>query len=121
MASKKPPLSPEEQLARCKMRALSEGTRIWRLEAGPTLRYAAPSSTDVGVAYEVVDHNADAGDISCNCKAAENGRYCKRLGSVLLALDVANELKLATEAAAEDREKAEINDALEAQHSEIGL
>ncbi len=103
------------------MKALSESTRIWRLEAGPTPRYAAPSSTDVGVAYEIVVHNADPGDLSCNCKAAENGRFCKHLRSVLLALDIANELQLATEAAVEDREKAKINARLEQQLAGIGL
>ena len=69
MAIKPPPLTFQEQLARCKMRALSEGTRIWQLEAEPTPRFASPSSTDVGVAYEIICHNIDTGDVSCNCKA----------------------------------------------------
>ena len=105
MATKQP-LTPQEQLARCKMRALSEGTRIWQLEAGPTPRFASPSSTDVGIAYEIICHNIDAEDISCNCKGAQNGRYCKHLGAVLLHLHTGYELELATATAAEDREVA---------------
>ena len=112
MATKRQPLSLSEQLGRCKMRSLSEGTRIWQLEAGPTPRYASPSSTNVGVAYEIVIHNADTGDISCNCKAAENGRFYKHLGAVLLHLDVSAEMELASEAAAEDQAKAEASSAI---------
>jgi len=105
MATKQP-LTPQEQLARCKMRALSEGTRIWQLESEPTPRFASPSSTDVGAAYEIICHNIDAGDVSCNCKGAQNGRYCKHLGAVLLHLDVSAEMELASAAAAEEREVA---------------
>ena len=101
----KPKLTPAEQLARRKMRALSEGTRIWQLEAGPTPRYASPSSTGVGVAYEIICHNVESGDVSCNCKAAENGRSCEHLGAVFFHLDVSAETKLAQAEAAEDREK----------------
>ena len=122
MATKKPPLSPAEQLARCKMRALSEGTRIWLLEAGPTPRFAAPSSTDVGVAYEIVCHNIEADDVSCNCKAAESGRFCKHLGAVMLHLDVSAEMELAEAVAAEDRDKeSPIPDKLEQELESIGL
>ena len=121
MGTKKTPLSLSEQLARCKMRALSEGTRIWLLEAGATPRYAAPSSTDVGIAYEIICHNIEADDISCNCKGAENGRFCKHLGAVLLHLGVSAEMELAEAAANEDRESATIPNTLEKELESIGL
>ena len=121
MATKKPPLSLAEQLARCKMRALSEGTRIWQLETGSTPRFASPSRSEVGVAYEIICHNIEADDVSCNCKAAENGRFCKHLGAVLLHLDVSAEVELAQAVAAEDRENQETISQTDRELAEIGL
>jgi hypothetical protein len=99
------PLSPEEALARAKLRALAQGVQVWILESGQTPRYAVPSTSMDGTAYEVVVHNRDAGYITCNCKGGENGRYCKHQGAVLLRLDVNAEMELAQARAAEDRER----------------
>ena len=43
------------------------------------------------------------------------------MGAILVRLDLEAEMELASEAAAEDREKAEINDKLESELAEIGL
>lgn len=85
MATQK--LSPEEQLARAKMRALAQGVRVWALE---TYRYAVPSSSMDGTAYEVIVYGPE--DISCNCPAGQNGRYCKHVGAVLVRREVEAEL-----------------------------
>lgn len=105
MATQK--LTPPEQLAKAKVRALAQGIRVWVLETGDAPRYAVPSTSNDGTAYEVVVHNRDAGYITCNCKGGENGRYCKHLGAVLLRLDVDAEMELAQAVAAEDRQRVE--------------
>ena len=41
----KAPMTPEEQLAKAKLRALAQGVQVWVLETEPTPRYAVPSSS----------------------------------------------------------------------------
>jgi uncharacterized Zn finger protein len=71
-----------EQTGKAKIRALSEGVRVWVLEQG--FRYVAPSMSADGTAYELTVHG---GDISCTCLGALYGRVCKHIGAVALRLD----------------------------------
>ncbi len=106
MATPKP--SPEEQLARTKLRALAQGVQVWRLEGGETPRYAVPSSNMDGTAYEVVVLDAAAGDITCTCPSSVNRGICKHVGAILVRLDVEAEVELAEARAAEDRAAQEL-------------
>ena len=90
MATQK--LSPQEQLVKAKVRALAQGVRVWALETGATPRYAVPSTSVDGTAYEVVVHGQQPDDISCNCLGAINRGICKHVGAVLLRLDTEREL-----------------------------
>ena len=74
----------EEQRAKAKMRALSQGVRVWTLEQG--FRYVSPSTSDDGTAYELIV--GDNGGIACTCLGALNGRVCKHVGAVALRLEV---------------------------------
>ena len=109
----KTPLTREEQVARAKIKALAEGVKVWLLEAGDTPRYAVPSSSMDGTAYEVIVHNRDAEDVSCNCPGNTYRGMCKHVGSILVRLDLEAEMELASAAAAEDVAKREL--------AEIGL
>ena len=71
-----------EQHAKARMRALSQGVRVWVLEQG--YRYVAPSGTADGLAYELIVRD---GDISCTCLGALHGRVCKHMGGVALRLE----------------------------------
>ena len=97
-------LSPEEQLARSKLRALPQGVQVWVLETEPTPRYAVPSSSMDGTAYEVIVHNRDTQDVSCNCPGNTYRGTCKHVGAILVRLDIEAEMELASAAATEDRE-----------------
>ena len=96
--------SPQEELARTKLRALAQGVQVWRLEGGETPRYAVPSSAMDGTAYEVVVLDAVAGDITCTCPGHINRGICKHVGAILVRLDVEAEIELAEARAAEDQE-----------------
>ena len=65
-----------EQQAKAKVRALSQGVKVWELEQG--YRYAVPSTTDEGTAYELTVRD---GEIACTCLGALNGRVCKHIGA----------------------------------------
>ena len=91
------PLSPEEQLARSKLRALAQGVQIWKLESEPTSRYAVPSSNMDGTAYEVIVYSAN--DITCTCPGHRG--ICKHVGAVLVRLDIEAEMEFASAAAQE--------------------
>ena len=118
MATKKPPLTLEEQIAKAKLRALAQGVRIWKLEGTEPPMYAVPSSSNDGTAYLLEIHQ-DNGDITCTCPGNVYRGTCKHMGAVMLALDAAAQMELATAAAQEDREAATIPDKLEQEISEI--
>ena len=120
MAIKKPPLSLAEQMARAKQKALGEGIKVWLLTDSPEPRYAVPSSSEPGRAYEVICHD-DVHDVSCNCLGNVHRNVCKHAAAVILRLAVESEMELAQAAALEDQEKAELNDKLEQELSAIGL
>ena len=118
MATKRPPLTLEEQIAKAKLRALAQGVRIWRLEGTESPMYAVPSSSMDGTAYLLEIHQ-DNGDITCTCPGHINRGTCKHMGAVMLALDAAAQMEIATAAAQEDRDAATIPDKLEQEISEI--
>ena len=101
MATKKPPLSPAEQMARAKQKALGEGIKVWLMEDSPEPRYAVPSSSEPGRAYEVIAHD-DVDDVSCNCPGNTFRGICKHAAAVVLRLAVENEMELAQAAAVEE-------------------
>ena len=84
------PLTPQEKLAKSKLRALAQGIRVWTLEPG--YRYAIPSSANDGTAYEVHIHGTNPEDISCNCPGGINHGSCKHAGAVILRLEAEQEL-----------------------------
>ena len=98
-----PKLSPEERLAKTKLRAIAQGVQVWRLGGGETPRYAVPSSTMDSTAYEVAVFDAAAGDITCTCPSYINRSICKHVGAILVRLDVEAQVELAEARAAEDR------------------
>jgi hypothetical protein len=57
----------QEQTTKAKIRALSQGVKVWALESGR--RYVVPSSTSDGNAYEVVVQSEEPGDITCSCRS----------------------------------------------------
>ena len=120
MATKRPPLTLEEQIARSKLRALAQGIRIWKLEGTETPMYAVPSSSMDGTAY-LLEIHLDNGDVTCTCPGNVNRGTCKHMGAVMLALDAAAQMELATAAANEDREAATISNTLEQELESIGL
>ena len=85
-----------EALVRAKMRALAEGVRVLAL-SDPN-RFICPAKSCPGTAYEVVVH--PAGDLSCDCKAGQNGRPCKHVGAVMLRLGLEEEMAEVAEAPA---------------------
>ena len=83
----KPPLSPEEQTAKAKLRALAQGVRIWKLEGTEPPMYAVPSSSMDGTAYLLELHDND--DVTCTCAGNVYRNTCKHVGSLMLAMDYA--------------------------------
>ena len=53
---------------------------VYTLEGGK--RYAVPSASIPGFAYEVIQHSPQPGDISCGCKGFEFRRTCKHVREV---------------------------------------
>ena len=53
---------------------------IYCLEEG--YRYAAPSASNPGQAYEIIVHSPDGWDVSCNCKGFQFRRTCKHVREV---------------------------------------
>ena len=118
MATKKPPLTLDEQLARSKLRALAQGVRIWKLEGTESPMYAVPSTSMDGTAYLLTIHNAAARDITCTCPGHVNRGICKHMGAILVRLDLEAEMELASAAAEEDRD---ISSKLDTELADIGL
>ena len=82
-----PKLTLEEQLTKAKLRALAQGVQVWKLESEPTPRYAVPSASMDGTAYEVVVYDKDAGDITCTCPGHVHRGVCKHMGAILVRID----------------------------------
>ena len=99
-----------EHTAKAKIRALAQGVQVWKLEGGGTPRYAVPSSTMEGAAYEVVV--LSTGDIICNCPGNRYRAICKHAGAIMLRQGLETEMELASPAATEDRHEAAVNDNL---------
>jgi hypothetical protein len=87
-----------EALVKAKMRALAKGVQVLAL-SDPN-RFICPAKSCPGVAYEVVVH--PTGDLSCDCKAGQNGRPCKHVGAVMLRLGLEEEMALAPVASIDD-------------------
>ena len=105
-----PKLTLEEQIAQSKLRALAQGVRIWKLEGSITPMYAVPSSSMDGTAYLLEIHNPDNNDITCTCPGHVYRGVCKHVGAVMLALDAAAQMELATSTANEERAQADLPD-----------
>ena len=93
--------TPEEAKARARIRALSEGVRVWKLADD---RYAAPSCSTLGLAYEITIHPGS--DLACSCPGATHHGVCKHQEAVALML----EAEVAMAAASEARSRAEVAD-----------
>ena len=118
----RPKLTLEEQTAKAKLRALAQGIQIWKLEGSEPPMYAVPSTSMDGTAYLLEIHSEDNGDITCTCPGNINRGACKHVGEVMLALDAAAQMELATAVAEEDRAKeSTITDKLEREIADIGL
>jgi hypothetical protein len=64
--------------------------QIFILEAGK--RYAAPSVSAPGMAYEVVVHSEYHGDVSCNCRGYEFRRDCRHVRAILAQIQADREI-----------------------------
>ncbi len=82
--------SREEIQASARLRALGQGVRVYCLEPG--YRYAVPSASGDGSAYQVLVHD---GDPSCTCQAALNGRYCKHVAATVMRMEAEESLSMA--------------------------
>ncbi len=86
------PMSPEELQAKAKLRALSEGIRVWALDFGESpsfvSRYAVPSSSQPAMAYEVI---AQDGGVSCNCPSGHWRGSCKHAAAVMMLIEAESE------------------------------
>ena len=107
MATTRPKLTLEEQVAKAKLRAIGQGVRIWKLEGADMPMYAVPSSSMDGTAYLLNVHSAERGDITCTCPGHVHRGICKHMGAMLVRLDLEAEMELVQAVAAEDRDKAE--------------
>lgn len=96
----------QEQATKAKLKALSQGVKVWALESGR--RYAVPSSTSDGSAYEVVIESQQPGDITCTCRSGINRGVCKHIGAVLVRLQVEQELLQTPQHEALDAKIAEL-------------
>jgi uncharacterized Zn finger protein len=74
-----------EAASQAKARALAQRVQVWVLEPGK--RYVALSSTNDGVAYEVIVHGRGEGDISCTCPGATYRGVCKHIGAAMTRLE----------------------------------
>ena len=75
-------MTKAELQARARERVLSEGVKVWRLDER---RFAVPSSTVAGQAYELAIH--EKGDIACNCPGALYRGVCKHQQAVEMVLE----------------------------------
>jgi uncharacterized Zn finger protein len=77
----------KEETAKVKERALAQGVQVYMLELGK--RYVALSTTDDGLAYEIIVQGKQPEDITCSCPGAAHRGICKHIGKVLLKLEAA--------------------------------
>ena len=91
------PMSPDELQAKAKLRALSEGVRVFALDYGEApsfvARYAVPSSSQPAIAYEVICKD---GGLSCNCPSGQWRGMCKHVGAVMLLIEAEGEFSEAS-------------------------
>ena len=80
----------QEQIARARLRALTEGVRVWRLDEH---RFAVPSSTKAGFAWEITETEPD--DFACGCPGARYRGVCKHIEGVRLFVETEGELRRA--------------------------
>ena len=83
-------MTAQEQVARARLRALTEGVRVWRLDER---RFAVPSSTKAGHAWEVTEREPD--DYDCGCPGARYRSTCKHIEGVRLFVETEGELRRA--------------------------
>ena len=96
-----PKLSPEEQLAKAKLRAVAQGVQVWKLEGTETPLYAVPSTSMDGTAYLVSTY--ENGEVTCTCPGYLNRSMCKHMDMILVRLDIEAEMELAHATAVEDQ------------------
>lgn len=60
--------------------ATKSQVQVYTLEEGH--RYVSPSASTPGLAYEIIIHSQQPGDLSCNCKGYEFRRSCKHVNAV---------------------------------------
>jgi hypothetical protein len=96
----------QESIHKSKLRALAQGVKVLVLEPG--LRYAVPSSSRDGAAYDIKVEIT--GDLTCNCPSGQYRGYCVHIGAVMVRMDV--------EATATKAESPR-NEELEAQIAEL--
>ena len=83
-------MSPKVQVAQARLRALTEGVRVWRLDER---RCAVPSSTQAGHAWEITEF--EPGDYGCGCPGARYRGICKHVEAVKLFVETEGELRRA--------------------------
>ena len=83
-------MTTTEQTARARLRALTEGVRVWRLDEH---RFAVPSSTKAGHAWEITETEPD--DYACGCPGARYRGTCKHVEGVRLFVETESELRRA--------------------------
>ena len=98
----KAPMTPEEALARAKLKAVAQGVKVWRLEGTETPQYAVPSTSMDGTAYLISTY--ENGDVVCTCPGFTYRMVCKHAAMILVRRDIEFEAELASARAAEDRE-----------------
>lgn len=86
-------MSREEMLAKARVRALSEGVRCWRL-ANEEGRYCVPSSSEPGIAYEVVMFTDFQ---TCTCPSGMQRGACKHMAAVQLLRESETAMQTARE------------------------
>ncbi len=98
MATDKTPLSPAESRAIFRLRALSQGVRVYCLEQGQT--YCVPSASGDGSAYQV---QVSGETILCSCPAGIHDKWCKHVGAVEMFREAQEQLEQATSLAVDIR------------------
>jgi hypothetical protein len=88
-----------EAASQAKARALAQRVQVWVLEPGK--RYVALSSTNDGIAYEVIIRSQEQNDITCSCPGATYRGICQHIGKIMLMLE-ADQLQVNDDLEVED-------------------
>jgi hypothetical protein len=78
----------QESIHKSKLRALAQGVKVLVLEPG--LRYAVPSSSRDGAAYDI--RVEITGDLTCNCPSGQYRGYCVHIGAVMVRMEIEGQL-----------------------------